>query len=137
MYVPTKQATGTLSLPNGENLEYDNTKMFSILFGGDQLTVARARGAAALRCNHETVCERLEGLEPVIEDWHARLTLVKVSICNSMFAYLYTLCCHLLGYMEPTLQHQIFQREGHNVPIKKFNQSNVCAIRPSQQYESS
>ena len=84
-YVPMREATGTMILPNRSVLEFDDTKAFGVLFGGDQLTIARARGAAALRCNHETLSDRLEGLEPVVEDWHARLTLMKVS--NSTFCY--------------------------------------------------
>ena len=77
-YVPMKKQTGTMLLTNGNILEFDDSKTFILLFGGDQLTVARARGAAALRSSHETVCDRLEGLQPVVEDWHARLTLMKV-----------------------------------------------------------
>lgn len=46
--------------------------------GGDQLTVARARGTAALRATHDSPTERLNGIIPVIEDWHVRLTLMKV-----------------------------------------------------------
>lgn len=63
-YVPMKE--GKMTLPNGSSLEFDDTKAFGILFGGDQLTVARAHGAASLRCNHETLPDRLEGLEPVV-----------------------------------------------------------------------
>ena len=81
-YVPMREATGTMIFPNISVLEFDDTKTFGVLFGG---AIARARGAAALRCNHETLSDRLEGLEPVIEDWHARLTLMKVS--NSTFCY--------------------------------------------------
>ena len=42
-----------------------------ILFGGDQLTVARARSAQAQRENTDRGALRLEGLVPVLEDWHA------------------------------------------------------------------
>ena len=77
-YVPMKKQTGTMLLPNGSTLEFDDSKTFTLLFGGDQLTVARARAAAALRSNHETVCDWLEGWQLVVEDWHARLTLMKV-----------------------------------------------------------
>ena len=49
-----------------------------VLFGGDQLTVCRSRGAQAARCNDDVAIERLEGLTPVTEDWHARLTLMRV-----------------------------------------------------------
>ena len=48
-YVPTQAGTGTLMLPNGNSLDFDDTKFHEILLGGDQLTVARCRGAAAQR----------------------------------------------------------------------------------------
>ena len=52
----------------------------NILFGGDQLTVARARGAQHVRENFIDGIGRLEGLIPVCEDWHARVTLLSVSL---------------------------------------------------------
>ena len=60
----------------------DEVVFHQILFGGDQLTVARARGSAAIRSDHVTsICtrkDRLEGLVPVVEDWHAKQCLLKV-----------------------------------------------------------
>lgn len=41
-------------------------------------SVARYRSAQSVRTNHDLAVERLEGFVPVIEGWHARLTLVKV-----------------------------------------------------------
>ena len=70
-YVPTQSRVGHL---NGNSIEFDDTRFFRILFGGDQLTVARARGAQSLRATRDSAKERLEGLCPVIEDWHARMT---------------------------------------------------------------
>ena len=54
---------------------------YKILLGGDQLiiTVARVRGAQALRMSQDKAKDRLEGVVPVDEDWHARMTLMKVS----------------------------------------------------------
>ena len=49
-----------------------------ILFGGDQLTVCRSRGAQAAWCSDDIAVERLDGITPVTEDWHARLTLMRV-----------------------------------------------------------
>lgn len=49
-----------------------------VLLGGDQLTVERAMGSKKERCNEVRGTERLEGLIPVIEDWHAKVTLLKV-----------------------------------------------------------
>lgn len=41
------------------------------LLGGDQLTVARVRGAQKLRYNEFTQADRLEGLIPFTQDWHS------------------------------------------------------------------
>ena len=54
-------------------LPLTNTQIHSVLFGGDQLTVARTRGTQALRDTEETPVHRLEGIVPVVEDWHARV----------------------------------------------------------------
>lgn len=77
-YVPTVPAEGSVTLPDGSTRTYDDTKFHKLLFGGDQLTVARARGAAELRSLNAKCVHRLEGLTPVVEDWHARMTLMKV-----------------------------------------------------------
>ncbi len=53
-----------------------------ILFGGDQLTVARARGARRILSNSHNGFDRLEGLVPVVEDWHAKVTFMKVCTCS-------------------------------------------------------
>lgn len=79
-YVPTCSQEGQLTLPNGSTIEFDDTRFFQILFGGDQLTAARARGAQALRATHDTAKERLEGLCPVVEDWHARMIFMKACV---------------------------------------------------------
>ena len=63
-----------------------------ILFGGDQLTVCCSHVAKSAHSHDDKSEEWCEGLIPVVEDWHARMTLVKViqliyvrliiSICN-------------------------------------------------------
>lgn len=50
-----------------------------ILVGGDQLTVARIYSAQKVRKNSDTSQERLEGIVPAIQDWHAKLCFMKVS----------------------------------------------------------
>ena len=49
-----------------------------ILVGGDQLTAARARGAQKAKVNALTPRSRLEGLVPMVEDWHTKVTLLTV-----------------------------------------------------------
>ena len=48
------------------------------LVGGDQLTVARIRGAQKVRGNLETSEQRFDGLLPVAEDWHAKMCFLEV-----------------------------------------------------------
>ena len=69
---------GHHTLPNGEMLDFDDTSFFTLLLGGDQLTVACARGAQAMRASHDRPSDRLEGIIPVVEDWHSWMTLMRV-----------------------------------------------------------
>ncbi len=73
-YIPTKSSQEELTLEDGTTRMIDNIN----LLGGDQLTVARVRGTIALRVTHDTAEEQLSGVLPVVEDWHARLTFMKV-----------------------------------------------------------
>ena len=77
--VPTMAVVGHYMLRNNV-LEFDATQFFKILFGGDQLTVARMRGTQALRSTEETAMLRLDGILPVVEDWQARMTFLKVGV---------------------------------------------------------
>ena len=64
-------------------------QVMQLLLFGDQLTVERARGAMVLRSLHENAIDRLEGFVPVVADWHARMTLVKV--CQLMHSHMLSL----------------------------------------------
>lgn len=79
-YVPKVNKVKKVPLPDGELEEIQTISTWDTLFGGDQLTVARARGAIAIRCGHDDPEEQLTGLKPVVEDWHSRMTLMKVSL---------------------------------------------------------
>lgn len=63
-------------LVNAHSLE---TKHICPFIGGDQMTAARARGSQRIRSNSERGKDRLEGLQPVVEDWHAKVCLLGVS----------------------------------------------------------
>jgi L1 cell adhesion molecule like protein len=78
-YVPTITTTKTIQVPNGDSIDIKIDDVFETPFGGDYLTMARARSAVSVRANHETATEQLKGLFPTIEDWHTRMTLMKVS----------------------------------------------------------
>lgn len=82
-------------LYEGEEGAIDEEFFQGMLFGGDQLTVCRSRGAQAARCNDDEAIDRLDGITPVAEDWHARLTLMRVwclvsLIMNFLMLLLYT-----------------------------------------------
>ena len=51
----------------------------SSVVGGDQLTASRIRGTQAQRRLQDKAVDRLEGVIPVVEDWQARMALMKVS----------------------------------------------------------
>ena len=104
-YVPSVHATENILLPNSQSIEYNDSAFFETLFGGDQLTAARARGAIAIRGNHETTKQKLRGLVSVAEDWHTRMTLLKVLI---QFWFVTFITSHfLLGYLEVPFFYQI------------------------------
>ena len=83
-YVPSKTVERNLVLPNKDTISYEEEHYAVTIIGGDQLTVARARGAQRIRSNSTKSEDRLDGLLPVTEDWHAKMCLLQVSeICNN------------------------------------------------------
>ena len=90
-YVPKKSYKVTYHLD--ENVDCTEECYHRILFGGDQLTVCRARGAQSARTNDDVSDERFDGLIPVTEDWHARMTLEsKCKLCDISLNYNATMC---------------------------------------------
>lgn len=78
-YVPTVSKMLELEVTGESNITVKADNFHNILFGGDQLTVARAHGAQHVRENSVDGVGQLEGLVPVCEDWHARVVLLSVS----------------------------------------------------------
>ena len=78
-YVPAKEYTKVVVIPGSEDTaEVKKAVFHHLLFGGDQLTVARARGAKRIKSNGITPHSRLEGLVPCAEDWHAKVNFLEV-----------------------------------------------------------
>ncbi len=68
-YIPSKECTNLVYVPSTNEVAVKDSAVYQyILFGGDQLTVARARGAITAMANHPTVEKRLENIVPVVED---------------------------------------------------------------------
>jgi len=82
-YVPINRSTEIVDI-NGKSLNVDKSVFSRRLLFGDQLTVARVRGASVLRSTHITPDDSLNGFVPVVADWHSRLCLVTVSIVYNL-----------------------------------------------------
>lgn len=78
-YVPTKSEEVEIEDPDdGEIVKVSVNQFHYLLFGGDQLTVERSTGAKNSMNNENRSVDRLEGLVPVVEDWHSKVCLLKV-----------------------------------------------------------
>ena len=76
-YVPTlEQERAVQNVYSGEYM----LQVHRVLLGGDQLTVARARSCQRSRGNSDSNLSKLSGVIPVVEDWHAGVTLLTVSV---------------------------------------------------------
>ena len=80
-YLPREESTSVFQLSNGDSQEEVSVTEFTfhrVLFGRDQLTTARARGSQLDRVSSNTAMEKLQGVLPVFEDWHAKVLLLQV-----------------------------------------------------------
>ena len=79
-YVPTQTNNVTITFADtGETLTH---YFHPICCSGDQLTIARERTAQSV-CHHsENELDRLEGLVPIVDDWHTNMTFVKVAFMS-------------------------------------------------------
>ena len=78
-YIPTKEIEEEVYIPTEQNLIKRSVVLqHKLLLGGDQLTVARTRGAQMAMCNARTADKKLEGFIPTIQDWHSKVVLTEV-----------------------------------------------------------
>ena len=99
-YVPMTSEVSKLSIPNVGEKEIHADTFHHILFGGDQLTAKRARGSQHIRSNSLRGKDRIEGLKPVIEEWHAKVCLLGISLFylfSHMTLFDYT-CTNIVYY---------------------------------------
>lgn len=57
-----------------------NGALQQVCFGGDQLTIARARQAQQVRVNSSGKASALRGIVPFACDWHAKVNFISVSL---------------------------------------------------------
>jgi len=85
-YVPfVTTVDGVVDPDTEETVTLTSHRFHRVLCGGDQLTVERVRGCKRTKSNSNTDRERLQGLEPVVEDWHSKVALLKVSMYASKY----------------------------------------------------
>ena len=80
-YIPVARGTDRLT---GEE---------TVFFGGDQLTEERATNARDARSGGDNEFERLEGVIPKVEDWHACIIMYQVKkndCCITLILFLTT-----------------------------------------------
>ena len=78
-YVPVMEYTQDMPVPSSqEEVPVPQAIFYPILFGGDHIMAARARGARRARINSLTPVAHLEGVIPCAEDWYAQLNLLDV-----------------------------------------------------------
>ena len=125
-YIYEDEESGTQNKVSGDHFHYSligkymiyisMSYMKCILYtkicvGGDQLTAERARGSQRISDNSKTGAERLEGLLPVVEDWHAKMCLLEVCYNKSHMP----IKSHIIilfmfsGHLEATIQLLISQ----------------------------
>lgn len=78
-YVPIDESSKTIEI-NDKLYTYDDTKLIQLMSFGDQLTVARIRGAAQLRDSQTEAKDTLQAFIPIIANWHSRICLVEVCV---------------------------------------------------------
>ena len=79
-YIPCKTETKLYeNQTEGLTVSYKVDHLQKVLFGGDQLTCARARSSQRYRMNSACTTDALLGLVPCCEDWHAKVTFLMVS----------------------------------------------------------
>ena len=85
-YVPKVEYTEDCFISEiGGTVQVPGAFFYPILVGGDQLTAARGRGAKKAKVHADSPTSRLEGLIPVAQDWHTKVTLLEVGTAHLSF----------------------------------------------------
>ncbi|KAL5467031.1 hypothetical protein EMCRGX_G031198 [Ephydatia muelleri] len=128
-YVPCQQSSDEIELASGQLLSVKYTKFLHILMGGDQLTVSRMRSVHEGLENSNCPRERLEGLVPVVEDWHAKVIFLKV-IWSRLYKYASTSDRGTLYH----LRNLVHRKNVRNNPEKDVNASEDFLLTTVQSH---
>ena len=78
-YIPSIKYEERKICSTGEVVMKEKANLRPILFGGDQLTAARARSAMKVRVNTNTSATKFSCIIPDMEDWHTKANFLGVS----------------------------------------------------------
>ena len=124
-YVMKNSYQLTYHLPEGGDCVATEDCFHRTLFGGDQLTVSRSRSAQSARCNDDVTEERFGGLIPITEDWHARMTLMRVRVVLMNAA---CILYRFIGNLEALISRRSSTERGTLYQLKNLiNRSGVPA----------
>lgn len=131
-YVPSERTTKEFLIAPGKVFSLQLDHFSHVLLGGDQLTVARICGAQRIRRNSYNGQDRVEGLVPVVEDWHAKVCFLKVLFCsNSSYSLLVIHCYHApyhVDCVDTTVQDKFKYGWWHAVPVKEPDKPEKCCV---------
>ena len=88
------------------------------------MTAARARSSERVRKNSERRKDRLEGFQPVVEGWHAKVCLLGVGVdfeivFGKVTAFTYYYDATLSGHLDKAVQVLIRYGRGKSLPTPK------------------
>ena len=118
-YVPTRDYEEEVYIRSiNETVAVHKSEVRRLLFGGDQLTAARAHSALKAMSNATTATKRLEGIVPVVEDWHTQVCFLDV-----IWKYFFNPCS---GREHATLYQlkNVINRTHVTKPKNDFNSCN-------------
>ena len=104
--MPSERSTQKFLIVPGKVFSLQLDHFSHVLLGGDQLTAARIRGAQRIRRHSYNGKDRVEGLVPVVEDWHGKVCFLKVLFCSDSSYSLYkcllkaTCMCYAMSQLD-------------------------------------
>ena len=100
------------------------------------MTAARARGSQRVRSNSERGKDQLQGLQPVVEDWHAKVCLLGVCVHSFLLFIFISLALKItVGYLEAIVQYFHSYGCGNTVSAEESDQSKKCVTRSDVQHQ--
>ena len=94
-YVPSYEYNVSTFIPSiNETVVETKAVVKTTLFGGDQLTSSRGKGALKARVNADSPSSRFDGLLPIMEDWHTKVLFFRSKLLITLIFILSVNFCY-------------------------------------------